>query len=80
MIARCAQLLAWLRRAVDPFPGALELAAGLRKDLQRLRAHVVEFRIALAEARVAATLRRRRRTPARRNGRAVIRGRQAPQH
>jgi hypothetical protein len=79
MIKRCTQLLAWLYRAVDPFSGALELAAELREDLQRLRAHVVEFRIALAEARVAATLRPRS-SRGRRNKRAVTRCRQAPQH
>src|SRR5262245_23197716 len=59
MIHRCAQLIAWLRRAIDPYSRALELAAGLKADLQRLRAHVVELRIGLAEARLAATLRRR---------------------
>jgi hypothetical protein len=70
MIARCRQLLAWLDRAVDPFPGALELAAGLREDFRRLQLLVAELRQALAEARDAA-LRRSRRSRGRRSGRAV---------
>jgi hypothetical protein len=70
MIWHCARLLARLYRIIDPYPAALELAAGLRADIRRLQAHLVEFRIALAEARVAAT-RRRRSSRSRRNGRAV---------
>ena len=72
MIARCARLLAWLDRAIDPFPGALELVVGLQKDLRSLRARVAEFRQALADFRDA-TARRRRPSRSRRNGRTYRR-------
>jgi hypothetical protein len=72
MIQRCARLLAWLDRAIDPYPGCLERVVGLKAGIRRLQAHIVEFRIGLAELRVVLTPRRRS-VRGRRNGRAVAR-------
>jgi hypothetical protein len=53
MIAHCAHLLARLRRAFDPLPAALALAAALQTDIRRLQAAVAEARAAVAALRQA---------------------------
>jgi hypothetical protein len=53
MIAPCAHLLARLRRAFDPVPAALGLAAALQSDIRRLQAAVAEARAAIAALRQA---------------------------